>query len=69
MINQVQEIVNGWKNLIFQNPVSEEIGEKRSQVCIVCINYKSQTKRCGICNCYVPAAVRSAKKRCPKGKW
>lgn len=70
MIEEVEKIAEGWKNLIFQNPVSEELGKKRLAICLVCKpHYKELTKRCGICKCFIPAAVRSSKKICPKGKW
>lgn len=68
-MNELELIVEGWKNLIFKNPVTEEIGKKRAAVCLACQHYKAVTKRCGICNCFVPAAVRSSQKRCLKGKW
>ena len=70
MIDEVQKIVEGWKNLIFPNPVSEELGKQRAAICVVCKpHYKPITSRCGVCHCYVPAAVRSSKKQCPKRKW
>lgn len=68
-MTQFQEIVDGWKNLIFKNPVTEEIGKKRLEICLACQHRKEVTNRCGICNCYIPAAVRSSQKRCFKGKW
>lgn len=69
MIEEINQIAEGWKNLIFKNPVSEEMGKKRVAICLPCNHYKSITMRCGVCNCYVPAAVRSSQKRCLKGKW
>lgn len=70
MKEEIEIIAEGWKNLIFPNPVSEEIGKKRLAVCLKpCIHYKPLTKRCGVCHCYLPAAVRSSKKKCLKGKW
>lgn len=70
MNDQFNQIVDGWKNLIFANPASEEIGKKRLAICLECKpHYKPITMRCGVCNCFVPAAVRSSKKSCLKGKW
>ena len=69
MIEKIEQIAEGWKNLIFQNPVSEEMGKKRLAICLPCTHYKEITMRCGVCNCFVPAAVRSSKKNCFKGKW
>lgn len=67
---EVEVIAEGWKNLIFPNPVSEELGKKRMSICLQCKpHYRPLGKQCGICHCYLPAAVRSSKKRCLKGKW
>lgn len=69
MIEEIKQIVEGWKNLVFKNPVSEEIGIKRATICLSCNFYKTKNRRCDICNCFIPAAVRSKNKRCPKSKW
>lgn len=70
MISDIKQIVDGWKNLIFRNAASEEIGKKRASICLNCVAfYNPKNGRCKICNCYIPAAVRSKDKRCPKGKW
>jgi hypothetical protein len=69
MIKEIEKIAEGWKNLIFQNPVSEEIGKKRLAICFTCMHRKPITNRCGVCHCYLPAAVRSSKKKCLKRKW
>jgi ferredoxin-thioredoxin reductase catalytic subunit len=68
-MNEIEQIVDGWKNLIFQNSVSEEIGKKRLAICMPCVYRLKATNRCGACHCYIPAAVRSSKKICIKGKW
>lgn len=69
-VEQINQIAEGWKNLIFKNPVSEEMGKKRLAICVDCKpHFKEVTLRCGVCNCFVPAAVRSSQKRCLKGKW
>ncbi len=69
MLEEVKQIVEGWKNLIFPNPVSEEMGKKRATICVLCMHYNKETKRCRVCHCFTPAAVRSSDKKCPKGKW
>jgi hypothetical protein len=68
-MDEFEQIVNGWKNLIFKNPASEEVGKKRLAICLSCIHRKKITNRCGVCHCFIPAAVRSSNKRCLKGKW
>lgn len=70
MLDKIEQIAEGWKNLVFPNPVSEEMGKKRAAICVACKpHFKEVTLRCGVCNCFLPAAVRSSKKHCMKGKW
>lgn len=70
MISEIKQIIDGWKNLVFKNPVSEEIGKRRAAICLACKPfYNPDNGRCRICHCYIPAAVRAKDKRCPKGKW
>jgi len=71
MKEEIELIVDGWKNLIVPNPVSEELAKKRLAICVECKPHykKFPITRCGVCNCYIPASVRSKKKHCLKGKW
>ncbi len=68
-MDQFIEIVNGWKNYIFKNPTTEELGKKRLLKCLSCQHYNVQSKRCKLCHCLVEIAVRSTPKKCPVGKW
>ena len=69
-MDEIQQIVEGWKNVFFPNPVSEELAKKRLASCVSCVHYKpSPMRKCGICHCWIPAVVRSSKKKCPKGRW
>lgn len=68
-MDKLSVIMDGWKNLIISNPVTEELAVKRMNTCLSCIHYKELTDRCDICGCYMPAGVRAKEKKCPKGKW
>lgn len=65
----MEQIVDGWKNYIFQNPTTEEMGKLRLTKCMVCEWRSKISNRCKQCGCFVPTAVRSRPKRCPIGKW
>lgn len=69
MEEQLQEIVDGWKNLIIPNPTTEELGKQRMSICLRCDIYSKLSKRCKACGCFMPAGVRSLQKKCPLGKW
>ena len=69
MINELKEIIDGWKNLVISNSATEELSIKRYKICLDCPSINRNNKRCKICNCYLPASVRAKNKKCPKGKW
>lgn len=66
---EINQIYDGWKNLIFKNPVTEELAKKRIAICLGCTHLKKNTMRCGICHCPLIAAIRAREKKCLKGKW
>ena len=67
-IKLLDEIINGWKHYIFKNPLVETQAKERITICVNCEHFKP-TKVCNICNCFMPAKVRSVNSTCPKGKW
>lgn len=68
-ITKFNEIVDGWKNYIFQNPATEELGKQRLTKCLTCEWRNIVTDRCKLCRCPIQTAVRSRLKRCPANKW
>ena len=67
----VEEIITGWKNFVFKDKQTEKIAKERIAVCL---DKKKCTKLnerffCTICNCYMPAKVRSPRSKCPLRKW
>jgi len=68
-MNQLEEIYEGWKNLVFPNKETEELAKKRIKLCVSCDQFKQVTKRCGACGCFMPAKVRSEQSKCPLNKW
>lgn len=66
--NILSEILNGWKHIIFKDPEVEKLAHRRIRLCVDCDSLRP-TKTCNICNCYMPAKVRSVKSTCPKNKW
>lgn len=66
----LNEIFEGWKNLVFENPEIEKEAKRRMKICVDndCHKFNS-SKTCGVCGCYMPAKTRSKKSKCPIGKW
>lgn len=69
MNKKLQEILNGWKNVIFTDPEVEKLALKRAKVCSTCEHNKVNI--CMACGCVLSAKVRSTKAttNCPHDKW
>lgn len=75
-IEQLGQIFEGWKNLIFEDPEVEKVALPRLEICAkcpirtngICDSTKSinGTKGCG---CPLKAKVRSLNSKCPRGLW
>ena len=81
----LENIIDGWKNLILHDEVIEETAMKRAKICSTCPSavfsngvhtmiIDNQTKHirgltCSECNCPLSAKVRSRRDWCPAGKW
>ncbi len=65
----MEQIVDGWKNYIFRNPTTEEMGRERLKKCLTCEWRSKISNRCKMCGCFIPTAVRSTPKKCPINKW
>lgn len=84
-LEKLQHIVDGWTNLIIEDPVAEEIALHRASICASCpfaeevsglsmIAVDNRTKqikgmKCSRCGCPLSAKVRSLNDHCPEGKW
>lgn len=76
MVNMLEEIINGWGNLIVRDPDVEKVAIQRAKICAECdelsngfIGVYLNCKKCG---CYIPAKVRCSGEKCkgcPLGKW
>lgn len=49
--------------------VSEEVRHQRLAVCKTCNDFRSKSKTCRQCGCFVPAKVIFAGTDCPIGLW
>lgn len=67
-MSKLDEIITGWKNYVFPNKEMEKLATERLLICIDCDKLKTGN-RCGLCGCFMPAKVRSAKSTCPLKKW
>ena len=70
-MSQLNEIYQGWKNLLFKNEEIEPLAEERSKICFDCPIRDGDycSKKLGGCGCYLEAKIRSKDSKCPKGKW
>lgn len=76
-MSKINEIKEGYKNLIIKNEEIEQLAKKRREICNSC-EYNSENKGglfnesvpyCTLCGCILSAKVRSKDSECPKGKW
>ncbi len=68
-MDELKDIVEGWKNFIFNDPVTEEIGKQRISICMRCDQYSKLNKSCRVCGCFMLAKVRIKNKSCPLKLW
>lgn len=74
-VEKVSEILEGWKNLVWENPKVEKVAKTRLDVCAGCIlrsDYPEPVKLssvCTGCGCNIEAKVRCVKCVCPEKKW
>lgn len=66
-MSKFQEIISGYKNLIWENPEIEKLAMDRALVCSTCPH--NIDNKCKICGCFLIAKCRSEYSRCPKGLW
>lgn len=70
-MSQLEEILQGFKNLLFKDETIEAEANKRLSICYPCPVRDNMrcSKAKGGCGCLLSAKIRSPKSKCPKGKW
>lgn len=74
-MSKIGEILEGWKNLVWENAEVEALAKDRMKVCGECnsrSNYPqevSMMSRCNACGCVIEAKTRCTKCTCPLNKW
>lgn len=66
--NKFQRIVEGWGNLLKNNPKAEEVATKRAIICAKCPKLNG-ILFCTRCGCFVPAKIRSIEEKCKENLW
>jgi len=66
-MNKLQEILSGWKNVIWEKPEIEKLAMDRAVICSSCD--KNINNTCNVCGCPLIAKTRSEYSKCPEGKW
>lgn len=61
---KIVSIFEGWRNVIFRNPVVERIAIERAKICSGCED--NTDNWCVKCKCWIPAKARSISERCDK---
>jgi hypothetical protein len=70
-MSKLKDIIQGWSNVIWENPEIEALALERATVCSTCptnINNVCSSSMGG-CGCPIIAATRAPYKKCPKGRW
>lgn len=68
------------KNLLTDEYVSVEEGNRRFEICKDCDRYQTNNMKCGVCDCFMdikttlltninPTKLRTEKTHCPLGRW
>lgn len=66
-MSKLQEILSGWKNVIWEKPEIEKLAMDRAVICSSCD--KNVNNICQVCGCPLVAKTRSEYSKCPDGKW
>lgn len=66
-MSKLQEILSGWKNVIWEKPEIEKLAMDRAVICSSCD--KNVNNICQVCGCPLMAKTRSEYSKCPDGKW
>jgi len=80
---KINNILNGWHNLLIKDKVVEKVAEARAEICVKCpfavhktllIFVKDDFKEiegmaCQRCSCPLSAKLRSVNEKCPEGLW
>lgn len=66
-MSKLQEILNGWKNVIWEKPEIEKLAMDRALVCSNC--FYNVNNICTSCGCPLIAKTRSEYSKCPLNKW
>jgi predicted RNA-binding Zn-ribbon protein involved in translation (DUF1610 family) len=63
----IREIIDGWKNYVFKNPLVEEEAKRRVEICASCEHSKKVLGNpvCTLCGCPLAMKTRSSKSECP----
>lgn len=78
ILKKLSEIVEGYKNLVFENPEVEALAEQRLNECLTCDERSDKENSpehigslayCKNCGCNLMAKTRSTKASCPLKKW
>lgn len=67
MKKKLENIIEGWTNVIFPNERAEQIARARAAICAPCIFNEGNV--CTKCSCPLSAKTRATGDHCPIGKW
>lgn len=63
----VNNVITGWKNYFFPDPLIEALSKNRMDICKVCPhNYNGV---CDLCGCPLKSKTRAPEEMCPLAKW
>ncbi len=66
-VDQLKNMLNGWKNVVITDSEVEALAQQRSEICLGCPHKKKIT--CGLCGCPLKAKLRAVDETCPDQRW
>lgn len=67
----VNNVITGWKNYFFPDPLIEALSKKRMDICNSCLppNGHNVNGTCNLCGCPLKSKTRAPEEMCPLAKW
>jgi hypothetical protein len=64
----INNIIEGWKNVVLNDKLIEKLFIERATICGEC-PFLVLKKVCGKCGCPIIAKLKATKEMCPLSKW
>ena len=70
MFKNFKNLFNKLKEKRIDDKIQQKyISKQRIEICESCEEFKSGTRQCGVCWCFMDIKTKMKNKSCPEGKW